>query len=116
MISLFWINVFYAMCLLTACGASIIVMWSKIPTGTSGTVGFTMIALVCAGIATDWLDSNLPWIGVKRSLILWAGILFVIYWLLQRPWANRERRWIRPHHDRLEDEQHEHDDGPHNVG
>lgn len=109
MMSQFWINVFYIGCVLAACGATVIVMWSKIPTGTSGTVGFTMIALVCAGIATDWLDSNLPWIGVKRSLILWAGILFVIYWLLQRPWRNRERRWNRSLHQRA-DEHPKHDD------
>ena len=112
MMSLFWINVFYLMCVLISIGTATIVMWPKIPTGTSGTVGFTLISLVTMGIATDWLDSNLPWIGVKRSLILWAGLLFVIYWLLQKPWITRERRWNRPLHKRHEDDVHTHEDPP----
>jgi len=67
-------------------------------------VGLTLISLVMAGICTDWLDSNLPWIGVKRAVVLWAGVMFVIYWLLQKPWQMRERRWNRPLHKRHEDE------------
>lgn len=102
-LTLFWINLFYAICLFTSISAAVLVMWSRVPTGTAGTVGLTLISLVMAGIATDWLDSNLPWIGVKRSLILWAGVLFVIYWLLQKPWRARERRWNRPMHHRHED-------------
>lgn len=99
----FWIGTYYIACLVVSVVCSFIVMYPRIPTGTSGTVGFTLIALVTAGISTDWLDANLPWIGVKRGLVLWAGLLFIIYWAIQRPWLSRERRHNRPAHRRAED-------------
>lgn len=99
----FWIDAYYALCFVFSVAAAVVVMWNRIPTGISGTVGFTLIALVLAGITTDWMDSHLPWIGVKRGLILWAGVLMVIYWAVHKPWRTWERRIHRPVHRREED-------------
>lgn len=105
----FSIDLYYICVAAISVACSFIVMNKNIPTGTSGTVGFTIVALVTFGIASDWLDSNLPWIGVKRGLLLWAGLLFILYWAMQRPWLTRERRWNRSHHMRAEDKAHESD-------
>lgn len=83
-----WINIFYVVCLAVSVVTAVLVLWHKVPTHTSGTVGLTLISLVAGATATDWLDSIVPRVNTERTLLLWAGFILVIYWLLGKPWRH----------------------------
>jgi hypothetical protein len=87
--SYFAINWFYGLCFLVSVLCTFAVMWHRIPTGTSGTVGFTLIALVSGATATDWLNASMPYITFKRSILLWVGLLFLAQWVLSTPWEEK---------------------------